>query len=63
MRTKHDKNTGARLVTRFCDHDVVVVAIPNTQDVGGHTVASTGVQELLHSLLKLQRQRARQFVM
>lgn len=63
MRTKRDKNTDARLITRFCDHDVVVVAIPNTQDVGGHAVASTGVQELLHSLLKLQTQRERTFVM
>lgn len=43
--------------TRFSDHDVVIVAIPNTQDVGGHTVTTTGIQKPLHSLLELQRDR------
>lgn len=43
------------LVTRFCDHYVVIVAIPDTQDVGGHTVATAGIQKPLHSLLELHR--------
>lgn len=41
------------LVTRFCDHYVVIVAIPDTQDVGGHTVATAGIQKPLHGLLEL----------
>ena len=32
------------------DHDVVVVAVPNAQHIGGHTVASTGGSEGLNSL-------------
>lgn len=43
------------LVTRFCDHYVVIVAIPDTQDVGGHTVAAAGIQKPLHRLLELHR--------
>lgn len=44
------------LRTGLGDHDVVVVAIPDPQDVGGHAVAAAGVQEPLHGLLELQRQ-------
>lgn len=32
------------------DHDVVIVAVPNAQHIGGHTVASTGGSEGLNSL-------------
>lgn len=31
-------------------HDVVVVSVTDAQDVGGHTAASTGVDEVLYSL-------------
>lgn len=31
-------------------HDVVVMAITDAQDVGGHTAACTGVDEVLYSL-------------
>lgn len=47
------------ITTRFGDHDVVVVAIPDTQDVSGHTVTTTGIQELLHSLLELHTNKRR----
>ncbi len=48
------------VLTRFCDHDVVIVAIPNTQNISSHTVAAAGVQKLFHSLLELQNEK--QFV-
>lgn len=31
-------------------HDVVVVSVTDAQDVCGHTTASTGIDEVLHSL-------------
>lgn len=31
-------------------HDVVIMSVTDTQDVCGHTAASTGVDEVLHSL-------------
>lgn len=31
-------------------HDVVVVSVTDAQDVGGHTAAGTGVDEVLYSL-------------
>lgn len=42
--------------TGLSDHDVVIVSIPDAQDVGGHAVAAAGVEELLHSLLELRAQ-------
>lgn len=44
------------VATRFSDHDVVIVAIPNSQDIRSHAVATTGIQKPLHSLLELQRE-------
>ena len=44
-------------VTRLCDHDVVVVSVPNAQHIGGHAVTPTGVQEPLYRLLELERER------
>ena len=41
-------------VTRPLDHDVVVVPVTDAQDVGGHTVTSTGVCEVLHCLQSVQ---------
>lgn len=41
-------------LTRLGDHDVVVVAISDPQNVGGHAVAAAGVQEPLHRLLELE---------
>lgn len=37
-------------VTTGLQHDVVVVAVTDSQDVGGHTAASTRVDEVLHCL-------------
>ena len=31
-------------------HDVVIVAVADSQDVGGHTAAGTRVDEVLHGL-------------
>lgn len=45
--------------TGLSDHDVVVVAVSDPQDVGGHAVASAGEQEPLHRLLELARRRRR----
>lgn len=41
-------------LTRFSDHDIVVVAISDPQNVRGYAVAAAGVQKPLHSLLELQ---------
>lgn len=58
---KKNKKVAAcvHITTRFGDHDVVIVAIPDTQDVGGHAVTATGIQELLHSLLELHADKRR----
>ena len=37
-------------VTAVFQHDVVVVAVTDTQDEGRYTPASTGVEEIHHSL-------------
>lgn len=37
-------------VSRFPNHDVVVVTVTDPQDEGGHAVAGTGEGEVLHSL-------------
>lgn len=42
-------------ITRFGDHDVVVMAITNPQDVGCYTVTATGIHKALHGLLILER--------
>lgn len=42
-------------ITRFGDHDVVVMAITNPQDVGCYTVTATGIHKALHCLLILER--------
>lgn len=31
-------------------HDVVIVSVTDAQDVGGHTAASAGIDEVLYSL-------------
>lgn len=45
--------SGSGFLTRLSDHDVVVVAISDPQDVGGYAVAAAGVQEPLHGLQEL----------
>ena len=45
--------TGGSYLSRFPDHDVVVVTIPDPQDVRGYTVASAGQRELLDGLFQL----------
>ena len=40
--------------TSFCNHNVVIMTVANPKDIGGNTVACTGVHEALHSLLKLK---------
>lgn len=37
-------------VTAGLQHDVVIVAVADSQDVGGHAAAGTRVDEVLHSL-------------
>lgn len=37
-------------VTRPCHHDVVIVPVTDSEDVGSHTVPSAGVREVLNSL-------------
>lgn len=37
-------------VTRGLQHDVVIMSVTDAQDIGGHAAASTGVDEVLHSL-------------
>lgn len=37
-------------VTVVFRHDVVVVSVTDAQDVGGHTAAGTGVDEVFYSL-------------
>lgn len=37
-------------VTAGLQHDVVIVAVADAQDVGGHAAAGTRVDEVLHSL-------------
>ena len=37
-------------MARVFDHDVVVMAISNTENICGHTVASTGGHKVVHSL-------------
>ena len=37
-------------VTRFLDHDIIIMTITYTQDIGCHTVASTGACEVVHCL-------------
>lgn len=43
-----------RCFTSFSDHDVVIMAITDSQDVGSYTVPSTGIHKALHCLLILQ---------
>ena len=40
-------------LTVLIDHDVVRMSVPDAQDEGGHTVASTAVSEGLYGLLQL----------
>lgn len=35
-------------------HDVVIVSVTDAQDVCSHTAASAGVNEVLHSLRRVQ---------
>ena len=37
-------------VARGLQHDIVIVPVTDAQDVRGHAAASTGVDEVLHSL-------------
>lgn len=39
-------------VATALQHDVVVVAVADAQDVGGHAAASAGVDEVLYCLQK-----------
>lgn len=39
-------------VATALQHDVVIVAVAYAQDVGGHTAACTGVDEVLYCLQK-----------
>lgn len=39
-------------VATALQHDVVIVAVTDTQDVGGHAAACTGVDEVLYCLQK-----------
>lgn len=32
------------------EHNIVIVSITDTQDIGGHAASRTGVDEILHSL-------------
>lgn len=41
-------------ITTFSDHDVVIMAITNPQDVGCYTVTSTGIHKAFHRLLILE---------
>lgn len=47
--------TGRAVHTLVCDHDVVVVTVPDPQDVRGHAVTSTGLHKALHRLKVLRQ--------
>lgn len=46
-------------VAAALQHDVVVVAVTDSQDVGGHAAAGTGVDEVLHCLKAQQHETPR----
>lgn len=50
-------------VARPLDHDIVIMSVTDAQYICGHTVASTGVCKVLHSLQKVCEKQTEQKVL